>query len=220
MEEQTTPATPPIKVAIIEDRREIREGLALLIGGTPGFHCTGTYRSMEEALPKLGFELPDVALIDIGLPGMSGIEGMRLLKDRHPNLLLLTLTIYDDDERIFDAMCAGACGYLLKKTPPARLLESLREAHQGGAPMSPEIARRVIALFREIRPPERANYDLTPHETRLLKLFVAGHNYKTAAAELGVSVHTVSFHLRSIYDKLQVHSKSEAVAKALQNRLV
>jgi DNA-binding NarL/FixJ family response regulator len=151
---------------------------------------------------------------------MSGIEGIKLLKERYPNLLILMLTVYDDDERIFDAMCAGASGYLLKKTPPARLLESLKEAVGGGAPMSPEVARRVISLFREIRPPERADYDLTPHEARLLKLFVDGHNYKTAAAELGVSIHTVSFHLRSIYDKLQVHSKSEAVAKALQNRLV
>lgn len=209
-----------IKVAIVEDRREIREGLAMLIGGTDGFRCTGAYRTMEEALQKIGFELPDVVLNDIGLPGMSGIEGIKILKERYPDLLILMLTVYDDDERIFDAMCAGASGYLLKKTPPLKLLESLREAHQGGAPMSPEVARRVIALFREIRPPERADYELTPHETRLLKLFVAGHNYKTAAAELGVSVHTVSFHLRSIYDKLQVHSKSEAVAKALQNRIV
>jgi DNA-binding NarL/FixJ family response regulator len=213
-------APQPIKVAIVEDRREIREGLAMLIGGTEGFRCTGSYRSMEEALEKIGRELPDVVLNDIGLPGMSGIEGIKILKGRHPDLLILMLTVYDDDERIFDAMCAGASGYLLKKTPPARLLESLREAVSGGAPMSPEVARRVVALFREIRPPDRADYDLTPHETRLLKLFVEGHNYKTAAAELGVSVHTVSFHLRSIYDKLQVHSKSEAVAKALQNRLV
>ena len=135
-------------------------------------------------------------------------------------LLILMLTVYDDDERIFDAMCAGASGYLLKKTPPARLLDSLREVASGGAPMSPEVAKRVIALFREIRPPERADYELTPHETRLLKLLVQGHNYKTAAAELGVTVHTVSFHLRSIYEKLQVHSKTEAVAKALQNRLI
>lgn len=192
----------------------------MLINGTPGFRCTGAYRTMEEALQKIGFELPDVVLNDIGLPGMSGIEGIKILKERHPDLLILMLTVYDDDERIFDAMCAGASGYLLKKTPPARLLESLKEAVGGGAPMSPEVARRVISLFREVRPPERAQYDLSPHETRLLKLFVEGHNYKTAAAELGVSVHTVSFHLRSIYDKLQVHSKSEAVAKALQNRLV
>jgi DNA-binding NarL/FixJ family response regulator len=216
-----TPAAQSIiEVAIVEDRREIREGLAMLIGGTEGFHCTGSYRSAEEALDKIEHNQPDAVLMDIGLPGMSGIQALQLLKERYPKMLLLMLTVYDDDERIFDAMCAGASGYLLKKTPPARLLESLREAVAGGAPMSPEVARRVIALFREIRPPERANYDLTPHETRLLKLFVEGHNYKTAAAELGVTVHTVSFHLRSIYDKLQVHSKSEAVAKALQNRLI
>jgi DNA-binding NarL/FixJ family response regulator len=212
--------TNPIRVSIVEDRREIREGLAMLINGTQGYHCVGAYRSMEEALDRIGHQLPDVALLDIGLPGMSGIEGLKILKERYPNLLLLILSVYDDDERIFDAMCAGAAGYLLKKTPPLKLLESLKEAVGGGAPMSPEVARRVISLFREIRPPERADYDLTPHEVRLLKLFVKGHNYKTAAKELGVTVHTISFHLRSIYEKLQVHSKSAAVAKALENRLV
>jgi DNA-binding NarL/FixJ family response regulator len=209
-----------IRVAIIEDERDIRECLCVLVNGTSGYTCTGSYRTMEEALEKLPRQIPDVVLSDIGLPGMSGIEGVRILKKRYPDLLVLMLTIHDDDERIFDAMCAGACGYLLKKTPPARLLDSLREAAAGGAPMSPEVARRVIALFREIRPPERAEYHLTPHETRLLKLFVEGHNYKTAAAELHVSVNTVNFHVRSIYDKLQVHSRSEAVAKALRNRLV
>ncbi|MEP7338231.1 MAG: response regulator transcription factor [Acidobacteriota bacterium] len=214
------PTPAPIKVALIEDRREIREGLAMLINGTDGFRCTGSYGSMEEALQKISFQLPDVVLSDIGLPGMSGIEGIRILKERYPQMLLLMLTIYDDDERIFDAMCAGATGYLLKKTPPARLLESLREIATGGAPMSPEVARRVIALFREIRPPERADYQLTPHETRLLKLLTEGHNYKSAAAKLGVAVGTVSFHLQHIYEKLQVHSKSEAVAKALRDRLV
>src|SRR5580765_1288528 len=210
----------PIKVAIVEDQREIRECLALLVNGTEGYTCTGSYRSMEEALEKIPRQLPDVLLSDIGLPGMSGIDGVRRLKELHPGLLVLMLTVYDDDERIFDAMCAGACGYLLKKTPPARLLASLEEVVAGGAPMSPEVARRVIALFREIRPPDRAAYHLTPHETRLLKLFVEGHNYKTAAAELKVSVNTINFHVRSIYDKLQVHSRSEAVAKALLNRLV
>jgi DNA-binding NarL/FixJ family response regulator len=209
-----------IRVAIIEDQRDIRECLAVLVNGTDGYACTGSYRSMEEALEKIPRDLPDVVLSDIGLPGMSGIEGVRMLKNRHPDLLVLMLSVYDDDERIFDAMCAGACGYLLKKTPPARLLESLKEAVAGGAPMSPEVARRVIALFREIRPPDRADFQLTPHETRLLKLFVEGHNYKTAATELHVSVNTVNFHVRSIYAKLQVHSRSEAVAKALLNRLV
>jgi DNA-binding NarL/FixJ family response regulator len=207
-------------VAIIEDQRDIRECLTFLINGTEGFSCTGSYRSMEEALDRIGASLPDVVLADIGLPGMNGIEGVRILKERHPDLLILMSTVYDDDERVFDAICAGACGYLLKKTPPARLLESIREAVNGGAPMTPEVARRVVKLFREVRPPERANYELTPHEVRLLKLFVEGHNYKTAATELGVSVNTINFHVRNIYDKLQVHSRSEAVAKALLNRLV
>jgi len=210
----------PIKVAIVEDQREIRECLALLVNGTDGYTCSGSYRSMEEAIEKIPRQVPDVLLSDIGLPGMSGIDGVRRLKELCPDLLVLMLTVYDDDERIFDAMCAGACGYLLKKTPPARLIASLQEAVDGGAPMSPEVARRVIALFREIRPPDRAEYHLTPHETRLLKLFVEGHNYKTAAVELKVSVNTINFHVRSIYDKLQVHSRSEAVAKALLNRLV
>jgi DNA-binding NarL/FixJ family response regulator len=209
-----------IRVAIVEDRREIRDGLAMIINGTPGFRCTGAYRSMEEALERIAGDLPDVVLNDIGLPGMSGIDGIRILKDRHPGLLVLMLTIYDDDDRIFEALCAGASGYLLKKTQPARLLESLREAVAGGAPMSPEVARRVVALFRAFRPPDNAICELTPHEIRLLRLFVEGHNYKTAAAELGVTVHTISFHLRSIYDKLQVHSKSAAVAKAIRSRLV
>jgi DNA-binding NarL/FixJ family response regulator len=208
-----------LKIAIVEDQLRIREGLRLLIDGTVGFRCSGSFGSMEEAIEKIGTDLPDVALVDIGLPQMSGIDGIRVLKQSYPDLLLLMLTVYDDDKRIFDAMCAGAAGYLLKKTPPARLLESLKEVTAGGAPMSPEVARRVVALFREIRPPE-ANYDLTPHEIRILKLLVEGYNYKTAAAELDVSVNTIRFHMRSIYDKLQVHSKSEAVAKSLRQRII
>lgn len=210
----------PVTVAIIEDRREIREGLTMMINFTEGFKCSGSYRSMEEALARLPHQLPDVVLSDIGLPGMDGIEGITILKEKFPELTILMLTVYDDNDRIFDALCAGACGYLLKKTPPAKLIESLNEALAGGAPMSPEVARKVITIFRDYRPPERVDYDLTPHETRLLKLLVEGHSYKTAASELNVSVNTVSFHLKSIYEKLQVHSKSEAVAKALQNRLI
>jgi DNA-binding NarL/FixJ family response regulator len=214
------PADLIIKTAIVEDQRDIRDALTALINGTAGYRCTGSFRSMEEAFEKIRQDLPDVVLCDIELPGMNGIEGIRILKERYPDLSLLMLTVYDDDERIFDALCAGACGYLLKRTPPAKLLECLREAVTGGAPMSPEVASRVITLFREIRPPERADYELTPHETRLLKLLVEGHNYTTAAVELGVSYNTIKFHMRHIYEKLQVHSKSEAVSKALQNRLV
>ncbi|MBO0862903.1 MAG: response regulator transcription factor [Chloracidobacterium sp.] len=210
----------PLRVAIIEDHPEFRDYLAALIGGAEGFHCAGSFRSMEEALDKIAADPPDLALLDIGLPGMSGVDGARLLKERYPRLVILMQTVYDDDERIFEALCAGASGYLLKKTQPARLLEGLREAASGGAPMSPEVACRVIHLFREIRPPERADYDLTPHEIRILKLLVEGHSYKSAAAELKVKPSTINFHLQKIYEKLQVHSKSEAVAKALRNRLV
>jgi DNA-binding NarL/FixJ family response regulator len=209
-----------IRVVIIEDENQIREGLAQLIGATPDFQCTGLFSTAEAALRGIGSQAPDVALVDIGLPGMSGIEAVKRLKDQHPSLLFLMLTVYEDNERIFDALCAGACGYLLKKTPHPKLLEAIREAVAGGSPMSPEIARRVISLFREIRPPARAEHDLTPHEIRLLKLIVQGHNYKTAAVELGVTFNTISYHMRHIYEKLQVHSKSEAVARAIQDRIV
>ena len=217
---ELTDESETIRAAIIEDEREIREGLALLIGETEGFICSGSFRSMEEALQGIAIDLPDVALVDIGLPGMSGIEGIRLLKQRHPQLSLLMLTVYDDDDRIFEALCAGASGYLLKKTPPSRLIDSLREAVEGGSPMSPEIARRVVEVFRRVHIPKKADYDLTPHETRILNLLVEGHNYKTAGTELKVSVNTIAFHIKRIYEKLQVHSKSEAVAKALRDGLI
>jgi DNA-binding NarL/FixJ family response regulator len=224
----TTPAAlpDPIKVAIIEDQRTIREGLAALVNGTDGFRCIGIYESMEEALKKIrpnapdAEDTPDVVLLDIGLPGMSGIEGIGLLRERFPAMPVLMLTVYKDDDRIFKAICAGARGYLLKKTPPARLLESLREVVGGGAPMSPEIARRVLEVFQHLHPPVKVDYRLTPHEMRLLKLLVEGHNYKTAAEAVGTTVHAVSFHMKNIYEKLEVHSKSEAVAKALRDRIV
>jgi DNA-binding NarL/FixJ family response regulator len=211
---------PDIRVAIIEDQRKFREYLAALINGSPGFRCTGAFRSMEEALDRIGADYHDVVLVDVGLPGMDGIEGIRILKERYPKLIMLMHTVYDGDERIFDALCAGASGYLLKKTSPVRLLESVREAMAGGAPMTPEVAHQVIRLFREIRPRENPEEQLTPHEIRLLEMLAEGHNYETAAAELSVTTHTISFHLQRIYDKLHVHSKTEAVAKALRNRLI
>jgi DNA-binding NarL/FixJ family response regulator len=198
----------------------VREGLAVLINGSAGFRCLGAHRTMEEALRALERELPDVVLTDIDLPGMSGVEGTRIIKGRHPDLPVVALTVYDDDEEVFNALCAGASGYLLKNTQPARLLECLREVEAGGAPMSPEVARRVINLFRQFRPPERASHRLTQQETALLRLIVDGHSYKTAATELSISVSTISFHLQNIYSKLQVHSKSEAVAKALRDKIV
>jgi len=210
----------PIRVVIIEDLREVRDGLAVLIGATQGFHCAGSYRTMEDALERIAGDTPDVILTDLGLPGMGGVEGTRLLHARFPHVPVLALTVYDDDDNVFNAICAGASGYLLKNTAPARLLESIREVVTGGAPMSPDVARRVITVFRQFRPPEHAPYRLTPQETELLKLMVDGHHYKTAAAAMGISTSTVSFHLKHIYEKLQVHSKSEAVAKALRERLI
>ena len=209
-----------IRVAIIEDQPRIRDGLRALINGTDGYCCSGAFASMEEALPRIPSELPDVVLVDIGLPGMSGIEGIRILKDASPSLALVVLTVYDDDKHIFDALCAGARGYLLKNTPPVRLLECLKEVIAGGAPMSPEVARQVIDLFQQIQPPVTLEHSLTPHEMRLVKLLVEGHNYQTAAAELHVSVNTIRFHMRSIYSKLHVHSKAEAVSKALRTRII
>jgi DNA-binding NarL/FixJ family response regulator len=214
------PSDRVITVAAIEDQTVIRDGIAAMIDATEGFRCVGRYESVEAAIDGLARHTPDVVLTDLGLPGRSGIDGIRLLKPRFPRVLFVVLTVYDDDDRIFEALCAGACGYLLKKTPAARLIESVREVMAGGSPMSPEVARRVITLFQRVRPSEKSDCALTPHELRLLKLIVEGHSYKSAGAALNVTVHTISFHMRNIYDKLQVHSKSEAVAKALRHGLV
>jgi DNA-binding NarL/FixJ family response regulator len=214
------PRASPIRVGIIEDQREFREGLAFLIDGTEGYRCTQRFGSIEDALTSLGHDVPDVVLVDIGLPGISGIEGIRLLNERYPGLPVLMLTVYNDDERIFEAMCAGACGYLLKKTPKARILEGIEEVLDGGAPMSPEVARRVVELFRRFHPSHGGGHRLTAQELRLLALLGEGHHYKTAAVELAITVNTVSSHMRHIYEKLHVHSKSEAVAKALREGLI
>ncbi|HMO81847.1 MAG TPA: response regulator transcription factor [Pyrinomonadaceae bacterium] len=208
------------RVAIVEDIAGIRESLGELLNISDSYECTALYRSMEDALARISFDVPDVVLCDIGLPGMNGLDGMKILKEQYPALLIIMLTVYDDNDRIVEAICAGASGYLLKNTPPEKLIASIDEVVAGGAPMSPEIARRVMELFRTNPPPKVVDHDLTPHEVRLLKMLVDGHNYKTAASELGVSINTISFHMRNIYGKLQVHSKSEAVAKALRNRIV
>jgi DNA-binding NarL/FixJ family response regulator len=222
---QTTNFNPkssaaPLRVVLIEDLREVREGLAALINGTAGYKCVAAYSMMEIALARIERDSPDIILTDLGLPGMSGIEGIEKLRQIFPDVPIIALTIYDNDDQIFNALCNGANGYLLKNTPPARLLEALKEAIEGGSPMSPAVAARVVKLFREFRPPEHADYRLTPQETKLLKLLIEGHHKKTAAREMGVAFNTVSFHLKNIYEKLQVHSKSEAVAKALREKLV
>ncbi len=210
----------PICVAIVEDLQRTREGLCALIDGSPGLSCVHAFASMEEALEVRFSRVPDVMLVDLGLPGMSGTEGIAILRERFPKMALVVLTVYEDNERVFRALCAGANGYLLKNTRPEKLLDGVREASGGGAPMSPEIARQVVELFRKFHPPPQARYDLTAHEVRLLRLLVEGHSYKTAALKLGVTVNTIAFHIQNIYGKLQVHSKSEAVARALNENLL
>lgn len=210
----------PVRVAIIEDERDLREGLRSLINFTPEFSCAESFGSMETALHRIDKNSVDVVLTDIGLPKMNGIEGTRALREKFPDLPIIVLTVHDENEKIFQALCAGANGYLLKNTPPMQIIEALKEVLDGGAPMSPDVARRVVALFRKFAPPEISDYKLTESEKQILKMLVDGHHYKTAAHELGISIHTVSFHLRNIYAKLHVHSKTEAVAKALREGLV
>ncbi|MDQ6788810.1 MAG: response regulator transcription factor [Acidobacteriota bacterium] len=210
----------PIRVVIVEDDRTVREGLNLIINGTPNFACVGAFRSVEDAL-RLSDKTPlDVMLLDINLPGMSGCKAVGVFLEKHPQLKILMLTVFAEQEKVFESICNGACGYLLKKTPPARLLEAIKEAHEGGAPMSPEIARQVITLFRQIAPPDKENYRLTPQEVRLLQLLANGFSYQAAAEQLHISINTVRNYIRSIYEKLHVNSKSEAVGKALRHRII
>lgn len=209
-----------IRVAIVEDDGSTREGLRFLIHGSPGYRCTGAWESVEDALSALAADVPDVLLMDINLPGMSGREGVRAVRERWPSIEVLILSVYGEQESVFESICNGAAGYLLKKTAPARLLEAIREAKEGGAPMSPEIARKVVTLFRRTPRPEPVETRLTPRELQLLALLAEGHGYLEAADRLVVSVHTVRNYIRSIYEKLHVHSRSEAVSKALRQGII
>ena len=197
-----TSGDEPIRVAIVEDDRPTREGLAMLINGTPGYRCVATYCSAEDALQLAARDAPDVLLLDINLPG---------LKHLRPAMEILMMTIHAEEDKVFESICNGACGYLLKETPPARLLEAISEAHKGGSPMTPEIARKVVTLFQKTGPVEKLDSGLTPQELRLLKLLSEGHSYRSAADRLNISPNTVRDYIRTIYEKLHVHSKSEAV---------
>lgn len=212
-----------IHVAIVEDDRSLREGLSLLINATSGFRCPRTFGSVEEALRGIGPQqeaVPQVLLLDIHLPGMLGSDGVKLFREKFPAMEVLMLTVYAEQDKVFESICNGACGYLLKKTPPAKLLEAIREAQEGGAPMSPEIARKVVRLFQNTRQPEKLEEQLTPREVRLLQLLSDGHGYQSAAGQLNISINTIRNYIRSIYEKLHVHSKNEAVGKALRSGII
>jgi DNA-binding NarL/FixJ family response regulator len=220
MQQYEGQSSETIRVAIVEDDRHLREGLRILIDTTPGYICKQGYGSVEESLRLLGVESVDVLLLDIHLPGMLGSEAVKVFREKFPGMQILMLTIYAEQDKVFESICNGASGYLLKKTPPAKLLDAIREAHEGGAPMSPEIARKVVTLFQKTGPPAIIDERLTPQEVRLLKLLSEGYSYQSGAGQMNISVNTVRNYIRSIYEKLHVHSKNEAVSKALRNRII
>lgn len=211
-----------IRVIVVEDNDAIREGLKILIDGTEDYKCIAAFSNCEFMLKNLSKLNPDVLLMDIGLPGMNGIEGIKRAKAILDDLTILVLTVYEENDLVFDAICAGACGYLVKKTPPARLLEAIQEAYKGGAPMSSHIARKVIDFFQQKKQVDSKKPQnlLTPREKEILNELVEGNSFKAIADSLYISVETVRFHFRNIYKKLHVHSQSEAVAKAIKEKLI
>lgn len=211
-----------IRVAIVEDNNTIREGLAALIKGTDDYECTGAFGDCESFLEVVKENYCDVVLMDIGLPGINGIEGVKRAKKIASDLNILMLTIYEENSVVFEALCAGACGYLVKKTPPSRLLEAIKDAYNGGSPMSSHIARQVITVFQqniEITK-ETEEFDLSEREKEVINHLAEGNNYQEIANSLFISVDTVRHHIRNIYKKLHVHSQSEAVAKAIRKGLI
>jgi DNA-binding NarL/FixJ family response regulator len=210
-----------ITVAIVEDHADLRNSLKLILSASPGFTVVGGYDRCEALLDELENKAPQVILMDIGLPGMSGIEGVRRVKSLRSETHILMLTIYEDDAPVFQAICAGADGYLLKKSSPIDILQAIEDVVAGGVPMTPSIAQKVINMFRNFAPkPDQGAGRLTPREIEVLKALVAGLDYKQIAQRHFISLDTVRNHIRHIYEKLQVHSKSEAVAKALRQHLV
>lgn len=213
------PSDSDIQVVVVEDNEKFRNGLRQLIDGTPGYACVGAFADCEKALPEIRDLLPDVVLMDIGLPGMSGIDGVKAIKACFPDVEILMLTIYEDDNKVFKSLHAGASGYLLKKTPPAKILEAITEIHNGGAPMSAKIARKVLDVFHKENLSDETN-QLSNREKEILQLMVEGNSYKAIGDRLFISPHTVRTHLKNIYEKLHVHSKSEAAVKAVKHRLL
>jgi DNA-binding NarL/FixJ family response regulator len=205
----------PIKVSIVEDNAGMRESFAALLNESPGLRCVSTHPTGEDAVLRIPLEKPHVALVDINLPGMSGIECVAKLKTALPGLQMLMLTRYEQSDLIFNSIRAGASGYLLKKTPPAELIQAIEQVHGGGAPMSMQIARKVIDHFRQIQRPASDVEKLTPREQEILELLSKGCFYKEISNQLGISMNTVRTHLQHIYEKLHVQSRTAAVLKFL-----
>ncbi len=208
----------PITVSIVEDDASLRQGLVALLNGSPGFRCAGAHRSAEDALKRIPREKPDVVLMDLHLPGRSGIECVRELKALLPKLNILMLTIEQDSQRVFEALQAGACGYLVKDVPYAKMLEAIAEVQQGGAPMSSQVARQVIQFFHQRGQASRELENLTPREEEVLHHLAGGCSNKEIAEKLDREERTIATHLHNIYEKLHVHSRAAALAKWLQRQ--
>jgi DNA-binding NarL/FixJ family response regulator len=207
-----------IEVAIVEDNNTLRNSLEQLFNRTEGMKCVSSLNNLMNVVSEFSKAQPSVVLMDIGLPNISGIEGVRTVRNNFPDMQVLMFTVFEEDDKIFDAIRAGASGYLLKKTPPEEIVEAIRELSQGGAPMSPSIARKVIQAFQTQAPEPLAEYELTAREKEILFSLVDGLSYKKIAEKYFVSISTIRTHICNIYHKLHVHSKAQAVAKALQGK--
>jgi len=208
-----------IKVIIVEDNKIIRSSLVTLIDGTEGFKCIGNYSSCEKLFDKLNDLDPNIILMDINLPGISGIEGIEKISGLNKDINIVVLTIYEESNLIFDALCAGASGYLVKGTSPAKILESIKEAAEGGAPMNSHIAKKVISFFRSKKIP-KSKIELSDRELGILRELEKGSTYKDIADIQFISKNTVRYHIKNIYQKMHVHSQTEAVAEAIKKGLI
>lgn len=210
-----------IKIAIFEDNKPFLESLRQLIDSAEGLHCTGAYTDANHLERKIENAQPDVVVMDIDMPGLNGIESVKIIHEKFPEIRVLMQTVFDDNDKIFASICAGASGYILKKATPAKIIEAIIETYKGGAPMTPSIAEKVLNMFRlQTYQPSIEKIDLSNREKEILTLLVKGKSYKMIAADCFISFDTVNSHIKNIYEKLHVHSKSEAVVKAINQKLI
>ena len=209
-----------IRLLIFEDNEDFIDSMSELISNTTGMELVGVYNNCKNAVKNVAHHHPDVVLMDIDMPVENGLQGLRAIRASGNEVTILMLTVFDDNDRVFQAVCHGASGYLLKRTPPEKIVEAIREAHTGGAPMTPSVAKQVLKLFSQPFQQSEDLQTLTPREHDVLSFLVRGYSYKMAAGEMNVGIETLRYHIKNIYGKLHVNSKSEAVAKAIQNKLV